>query len=147
VIHFETINLLRRLAEKLYQKRETKDAYSLAAAIVDIVRATGIPHFYADTPAGVCPLCGKNEALLQVGDKQYCVCHAHRVYWYIGTDHLSRLEQGDNYSHPNQELLSTYIQIPTVDAFPSAVCPCCGLFITHASWCVIPSLQLDAPLF
>ncbi len=52
---------MRRLAEKLYQKSEIKDAYSLAAAIVDIVRVTGISNFYADTPMGACPLCGNQD--------------------------------------------------------------------------------------
>ena len=75
MIHFETINLLRRLAEKLYQKSEIKDAYSLAAAIVDIVRVTGISNFYADTPLGVCPLCGNNEGLLRIGHKPVSYTH------------------------------------------------------------------------
>lgn len=147
MIHFETINLLRRLADKLYQKREIKDAYSLAAAIVDIVRVTGISNFYADTPMGACPLCGNNEGLLRIGHKQYGLCHAHRVYWYLGTDYLAILDQGDESLCQAQEILDTYTQLSTADAFPAAVCACCGLFITHTPWCVIPSLQLDAPLF
>lgn len=96
---------------------------------------------------GVCPLCGNNEGLLRIGYKQYGLCRAHRVYWYIGTDYLACLEQDDESLCQDQEILDTYTQISTADAFPAAVCACCGLFITHTPWCVIPSLQLDAPLF
>jgi hypothetical protein len=145
MIPFEVIDRLRRLAETLYKKDESNEASSLASAIADVVQATGKPAFYADTPFGVCPFCGNYDEVLPIDRKNHAVCHEHHVYWYIGTDHLAWLNDTSEISIQNRNLLASYTQIAVKEAFPSDVCPCCGLFIVHAAWCIMPSDKLDKP--
>jgi hypothetical protein len=146
IVPFDTIDRLRKLAETLYQRSEIKDAYLLASAIADIVHATGKPGLYAATPVGVCPCCGDYDELLKIGRKNYAVCHEHRVYWYIGTNHLLSDDDADEFLRQNRNLLRLYTQVPITEAFPKAVCLCCGLFIEHAPWCITPLTKQDEAL-
>ncbi|CAN5762866.1 hypothetical protein BH10CHL1_BH10CHL1_46660 [soil metagenome] len=134
---------MRKLAETLYAKNEASEAYTLAAIIADVVEATGKPEFYGATQVGACPFCGDCEELLCSAGKNYAVCHEHRVYWYIGADYLALCHDTDELASQNQALLHSYAQISTKEAFPSDVCPCCGLFIMHSRWCIIPVSGLD----
>lgn len=135
---------MRKLAETLYTRGEISDAYSLASAIADIVQATGASGFYATAPFGVCPFCGDYEAVIAVVGKQYAVCHEHHIYWYIGADYLALRQATDEILQENRNLLDSYRQIAMTEAFPSAVCPCCGLSIAHSPWCIMSSVTVDA---
>jgi len=138
IIHFETIDLMRKLAENLYQRGEIKNAYTLATAIADVVQATGKPSLYALTPVGVCTFCGDYDEIVSLGRKKYTACHEHRVYWYIGTDHLLAEDDAAEQLKKNQNLFGLYTQIAIEAAFPKDVCPCCGLFLEHTPWCITP---------
>lgn len=140
IIHFETIDLLRKLAETLYQRGEIKNAYMLASAIADVVHATGKPGLYAVTPCGVCPCCGDYDEIVLIGRKKYATCHEHRVYWYIGTDHLLA-EDDVELLKQNRDCFLLYSQLTAEEVFPKDVCPCCGLFLEHAPWCITPIVK------
>lgn len=135
---------MRKLAEALHTRGEINDAYALASAIADIVQATGAPGFYASAPFGVCPFCGDHEAVIVVAGKQYAVCHEHHIYWYIGADYLGLRQATNEILQENRQLLTSYTQIATTEAFPSTVCHCCGLSIAHSPWCIVPSATVNA---
>jgi hypothetical protein len=135
VVRYETIELLRQLAKKLHQQGDTVDALTLASVIEDVVQATYTPAFYAATFLGSCPCCGACEEMLAVDHKCYGVCHEHRMYWYLGPDHLSLLNDNPERSGQNRRILAPYREVPTVEAFAKNVCPCCGLAIKHEAWC------------
>jgi hypothetical protein len=136
VVPFETIALLRQLAQKLHKQGETCDALILASAIEDVVHATNTPTFYADTFWGSCPCCGDCEEVLVIDRKSYAVCHEHRMYWYIGTDYLSYPNYSDQPLGQSRNVLAAYREVPAEQAFAQNACPCCGLSIEHASWCI-----------
>ncbi|HMN31616.1 MAG TPA: hypothetical protein PKE45_25940 [Caldilineaceae bacterium] len=136
VIHFATVELLRQRAHQLYLRGELASAQHLAALISDLVKSSGSPPLYADTFWGSCPFCGDSEEVLSIGAKRYAFCHEHRLYWFLGTNFLSPAEPIA--THLEQTLLSTYTNIPTTAAFPQDVCACCGCFIEHAPWCIMP---------
>ena len=146
MIPFEVIDRMRRLAATLYEKSEINEAYSLAAAIADVVQATGNPAFYAAIPYGVCPFCGDYDELIWVDCKNYAVCHEHHVYWYIGRDDLSLHNDSSEILQQNRNVLHLYVQCSIKEVFPSDVCPGCGLFIMHAAWCVMPLGKPDEAL-
>jgi len=139
IIPFEAIDLLRRLALKLHGRGEVKDTQVLASVILDLVQATGRPAFYAETFFGNCPCCGDNEEVLNLDHKRYAVCHEHRSYWHLGTNYLSN--NANETADHQRNLLAAYTEVPIREAFPKEVCPCCGFYIEHASWCVIPGAK------
>jgi hypothetical protein len=139
IIPFETIARLRGLALKLHEKGEVKDTQLLASMVHDLVQATGRPGFYVETFFGSCPSCGDSEELLNLDRKRYAVCHEHRNYWYLGRDFLGN--NADESADDNRNLLTYYSEIPTKASFPTEGCPCCGFYIEHASWCVIPGAE------
>ncbi|MFN8493247.1 MAG: hypothetical protein U0350_36960 [Caldilineaceae bacterium] len=132
---------MRKLAESLFQRGEIKNAYTLASAIADVVQATGKPSLYAATLAGACPFCGDYDEIVLLGRKKYAACHEHRVYWYIGMDQLLAEEEVTALWKKNQNLFRLYTQIAIEAAFPKDVCPCCGLFLEHAPWCITPLVK------
>jgi hypothetical protein len=137
VVPFETIELLRRLAEKLHNLGAVSDALTLAAAIADVVQATRTPAFYAETFFGACPSCGDCEEVLAIDNKRYSVCHEHRVYWYIGTDRLALRDDPPERLVQNRSVLAPYREVAPMEAFAQNACSCCGLAIEHASWCIM----------
>src|SRR4051794_9837805 len=42
-----------------------------------------------DDPFGGCPVCGGNDAYLNLGREQWCYCEAHRTRWIIGSNLFS----------------------------------------------------------
>lgn len=138
MIHFATIELLRSLAQRLYNQGAIADAQTVAAAITEVVQATGDAAFYADTFFGGCPCCGDCEEVLNIGGKRYAVCHEHRLYWYIGACFLPASSDVDKHIPQSHDLFLSYTQISAKQAFPHDVCPCCGFSIEHALWCTIP---------
>ncbi len=138
---------MRKLAETLYEKDEISVAYALAAAIADVVQATGKPDFYAAMPYGVCPHCGDYEELLRVGNKRYAICHEHRLFWYIGAIPPVTCDEPGAAECQNPSLLKNYTQISIYSAFPTPVCPCCGQFRTHTPWCIVPTPDVAGSSF
>jgi hypothetical protein len=141
VVPFETIDLLRQLAKKLHRQGDIPDALTLAAAITDVVQASGVPSFYADSFFGSCPSCGDCEEVLTIDRKRYAACHEHRVYWYIGTDFLDLSSDESECAGQNQHILAPYREVPTAEAFTKNACPCCGFAIEHASWCIMHGVR------
>jgi len=136
IVPAETIRQLRRMADAFYQVGAIDAAYLLATMVMRLIQATGKPSFYADTPLGVCPFCGDHEEILKVDDKNYGVCHEHHVYWYLGRNFLHTPNPPDKQLVYHLALLNTYTQASVRQAFPRAICPCCGKFRIHASWCL-----------
>lgn|GEM_PF-1360830 len=139
IVPAEVIGQMRRIAGVFYEEGATGTAYLLASIVMGLVQATGRASFYADTPFGVCPFCGEYEELLKVDDKNYGVCHEHRVYWYLGRSYLPSQNTPDESLVYPPNLLNTYVQAPTSQAFPKGIgdiCPCCGRFHIHAPWCL-----------
>lgn len=142
IIPAETIQQMRRVAEAFHEEGYTRSAASLATLILNLVQSTGKPSFYADTPNGVCPYCGDHEEILYQNNKSYGVCHEHRLYWYLGRCFLPAHQALAQQPVCPPDLLPTYRQISTAQAFPKEVCPCCGQFRMHASWCLyVPQQQ------
>jgi len=145
IIPFGTIAILRKLAGKLHKRGEADDAQVLAAAIADVVQATGTTAFYANTPVGGCPNCGDCEEVLTINNRQYAVCHEHRLYWFIGTDHLALNPPCQEDTAQNRELLGSYQAISVQEAFTKEACPCCGLLREHRAWCILAEVRLAQP--
>jgi hypothetical protein len=139
IVPFSSIEWLRQLAQKLHQRGDTGDAQALACAIAGIVLATGAASFYGNTFLGGCPACGDCEEVLRIGQKGYAVCHEHRAYWYIGVDRLLAPEE-EKSARRNQILLASYT-VATTAAFSHDPCPCCGLSVEHAPWCMMPGAK------
>ena len=138
MIPFDTINQLRSLAHKLTDQERLEEARALASAISDVVEATNAADFYASAPYGVCPVCGECEALLRIDNKTYGLCHKDRRFWYVGA-YVHAVQK--NLGIPlnlGTTLPETYTQVAISEVFPTPVCPCCGKFRTHASWCIAP---------
>ncbi len=140
IVPAETIGQMRKIADAFYAEGATGAAYLPASVVMQLVQATGKPGFYADTPFGVCPSCGDYEEVMKIANKNYGVCHEHRVYWYIGRSYLpldnipgDTLDEHPIYS-PN--VLNSYTKVTTLQAFPKDVCPCCGRYRTHTLWCL-----------
>lgn len=138
MIPFDTINQLRSLAHKLMVQDRLEEARTLASAISDVVEATDAADFYASAPYGVCPICGECEALLRIGNKTYGLCHKHRRAWYVGAFVHSMHDDLGIPLHHGTTLPEEYTQVAISEIFPTPVCPCCGKFRTHASWCITP---------
>jgi hypothetical protein len=136
VIPFETIALLRRLAENLHKQGDTSQAFTLAVAIADVVQTTSTPAFYAATFLGGCPCCGDCEEVFTLDSKRYSVCHEHRRYWYIGRDYLALHNDTPEHLGQQRSILAAYREVPAMEVFAKPTCPCCGLAIEHAAWCV-----------
>lgn len=135
IVPAEIIRQLRSMADASYQAGAMDAAYLLATVVMRLIQATSKPSFYADTPFGVCPFCGEYEEILKVDAKTYAVCHEHRIYWYIGRSYLP-VPTTDEQVVYRLNLLRTYTQVSSQQAFPQAVCPCCGKFRRHAPWCL-----------
>ncbi len=58
---------------------------------------------------GLCPICGAEPTILNVGRNHYACCHEHKVYWAIGSNLFSswRDEEPDVWEE-NKKLLATY---------------------------------------
>ena len=58
---------------------------------------------------GLCPVCGAEPTILNVGRVHYACCHEHRVYWPIGSNLFSawRDEEPEVWES-NKQLLATY---------------------------------------
>ncbi len=138
---------MRKLTGTLYEKGEISEAYALAAAIDDVVQATGKSDFYAAMPYGVCPICGDCEELLRVGNKNYAICHKHGLFWYVGVIQRANCDDIGETEHQNRNLLETYTQLAICEVFPTPVCPCCGQFRVHAPWCIVPMPDLEGFTF
>ena len=42
-----------------------------------------------ENETGVCPECLSNDGCLNIESNHYCVCHEHRVYWFVGSNLFS----------------------------------------------------------
>ncbi|MGO6798374.1 hypothetical protein ACCT24_34955 [Rhizobium ruizarguesonis] len=64
---------------------------------------------FTDDFSGLCPICHRNDGMLNVGKTHWTVCHTHNVRWSIGTNLFSgwRHETEEDWER-NSKLLSTY---------------------------------------
>ncbi|MGO6706004.1 hypothetical protein [Rhizobium leguminosarum] len=64
---------------------------------------------FIDDYRGLCPICHRNDGMLNVGKTHWTVCHTHKVRWSIGTNLFSgwRYETEEDWER-NSKLLSAY---------------------------------------
>ncbi len=58
---------------------------------------------------GLCPVCSNDPDILNVGRNHIAVCHAHKVFWLVGSNLFSgwRNDEPDTWK-ANKKLLATY---------------------------------------
>lgn len=73
-----------------------------------------------DNEWGQCPVCGRNDGLLNVGRKHWFRCDIHRIAWSPGENIFSSWRQELETQHrQNEVLLASYEMIETAAAYNS----------------------------
>ncbi len=68
---------------------------------------------------GNCPKCGGNDALLDVGQDRWCVCHKHKLKWWVGSDFLYEREVKSVATwKENAKILACYKRVKPLYRFP-----------------------------
>lgn len=58
---------------------------------------------------GGCPECGNNDGAVNVSSEHWCVCDAHKVKWYVGSNLFSCWQdENEEAWRQNAEMLSRY---------------------------------------
>jgi hypothetical protein len=61
---------------------------------------------------GDCPTCGLNDGFINVEQHHFYVCHAHKAYWWIGSNLFSGWrDERDEEWEENRHLLEGYTTV------------------------------------
>jgi hypothetical protein len=64
---------------------------------------------------GVCPVCGKHNGYVNVGRAHFSVCHQHKSYWWLASNHFSSWEeQTEAEWDANAGLLGSYKRVESL---------------------------------
>jgi len=97
----------------------TPPAASLS--VEEVAEALQVP----DPPAfGDCPQCGRNDGYLNDGRDHWCICHVHKVKWYMGTNLFSSWTlETEETRNKNKALLSGYTEVDPIKGGDSTCLP------------------------